>query len=153
MKSSDLNGGYWTDTAFHKQLANTAALFVPKYLYLLNPTFPVAKEILEALPEQRCQSQRQGSLKDTKQRTIEVQSRVDVGTLSESNNQTWSKRLPDEDGFKGTGSFTHRRGKKDSLKRWWAEQRMSFYGYCGSNVQKLHRSQQSHRLKKKMLFN
>lgn len=26
---------------------------------------------------------------------------------------------------------------------------MSFYGYCGSNVQKLHRSRQSHRMKKK----
>lgn len=81
MKSSDLNTGYWTDSAFHKQLAQTAALFVPKYLYLLNPTFPVAKEILKALLEQRCQSQGQGSLKDTKQRTTEVQSRVDVGTL------------------------------------------------------------------------
>lgn len=81
MKSSDLNTGYWTDSAFQKQRAQTAALFLPKYLYLLNPTFPVAKEILKALLEQRCQSQGQGSLKDTKQRTTEVQSQVDVGTL------------------------------------------------------------------------
>lgn len=41
----------------------------------------MAKEILKALLEQRCQSQGQGSLKDTKQRTTEVQSQVDVGTL------------------------------------------------------------------------
>lgn len=43
MKSSDLNGGYWTVSDFHKQLANTAQLFVPKYLHLISPTFPYGK--------------------------------------------------------------------------------------------------------------
>ena len=38
-KSSDLNGGYWTVSDFHKQVANTDELFVPKYLYLISPTF------------------------------------------------------------------------------------------------------------------
>lgn len=43
MKSSDLNGGYWTHTGFHKQLANTSAFFVPNHLDLLNPTLPWGK--------------------------------------------------------------------------------------------------------------
>lgn len=73
-------------------------------------------------------------------------------TVSESNNHTWSKKLPGGGGFKGTDSFTHRT-KKDSLKQWWAERRMPLYSYCCSELQQLYRSQHNHRLKIQMLSN
>ena len=42
------------------------------------------------------------------------------------------------------------KGKKDSLKQQWTEQRRFFYGYCSS---KLHRSQDRHGLEtKKKVF-
>lgn len=53
---------------------------------------------------------------------------------------------PDEGWFIDTGSFIHRRAKKDSpqhRKQWMP------YGYFCSNVQKLCRSQYNHRLEKK----
>lgn len=62
MKSSDLNGGYWTHTGFHKQLANTSALFVPKHLDLLNPTPPWGKGEAGGSVRAEEKSERQGSL-------------------------------------------------------------------------------------------
>lgn len=38
---------------------------------------------------------------------------LDTGTVSESNNHTWDKKLPGGGAFKGTSSYTHRT-KKDS---------------------------------------
>ena len=87
MKSSDLDGGYWTHTGFHKQLANTSALFVPKYLDLLNPTLPCGKG--KAGGSVRAEVHVREAGLPNKQEAKENQSPVPSagdGTLSEGNN-------------------------------------------------------------------
>ena len=110
---------------------------------------PVAKGKLEVLSEQRCTLERQGSLTNKKQRKIEVQSRAQVlGRFQRATTRLEAK------GFQRRMDSRHRqllplKGKKDSLKQQWTEQRRSFYGYCSS---KLHRSQDRHGLETKKRF-
>ena len=89
MKSSDLDGGYWTHTGFHKQLANTSALFVPQYLDLLNPTLPCGKGKAGGSVRAEVHVREAGlpNKQEAKENRSPVQS-AGVGTLSEGNNQT-----------------------------------------------------------------